>query len=181
MSHPGRNVGSSLPPFRCTAERGGAVMSSTDLQSHVWTPCPDCAPFHIRCPADALALAVGWPELPEFGLLMATLDADRRVELMVTNPSPELVFFPDRIERPGLPRPVHGVTLFSIAPDTADTPPGFSFSMFNTLHCHYREAGIRLVDWVHIDFEENLYRSMRICARELQGTTADYLRAGVCV
>ena len=33
-------------------------MSSTDLRSQIWIPCPDCAPFHIRGPADALGLAL---------------------------------------------------------------------------------------------------------------------------
>ena len=83
-------------------------MSSTELQSQVWIPCPDCAPFHLRSPADALTLATGWRELPEFDVLLVLLDADRRVTLMVTNPDPELLFHPDRIERPGIPRPVRG-------------------------------------------------------------------------
>ena len=74
-------------------------MSSTELQSQVWIPCPDCAPFYIRGPADALTLATAWSELPEFELLLALLDADRRVTLIVVNPEADLVFSPERIER----------------------------------------------------------------------------------
>jgi hypothetical protein len=156
-------------------------MSSTELQSQVWIPCPDCAPFHIRCPMDALDLAVGWPALPTFGLLIALLDADKRVEALVLNPGPELVFAPDLVERPGLPRPVHAVALFSADPEWADAPPGFSSSVFTALQRRYREVGIQLVDWVQIDFVEDLYRSMQSAARDVRGIAADYLGAGTCV
>lgn len=155
-------------------------MSSTELQSQVWIPCPDCAPFHLRCPADALVLATGWRELPEFEVLMALLDADQRVEMIVTNPGTELVFSPGRIERPGIPRPVRGVALVSVgAPD--DDGPVSSLTIFDELRGRYRDAGIRLVDWVQIDRAEGCYRSMRITARVQRGDASDYLRAGRCV
>lgn len=155
-------------------------MSSTELQSQVWIPCPDCAPFHLRGPADALTLAAGWRELPEFDFMMALLDADQRITLMVTNPDPDLLFHPDRIERPGIPRPVRGVALFSGA-SADESLPVSSAALFSTLKQRYREAELRLVDWVQIDFDESLYRSLQICTRDLRGTAADYLRAGTCV
>jgi hypothetical protein len=154
-------------------------MSSTELQSQVWIPCPDCAPFYLRGPADALTLATGWAELPEFELLLALLDADRRVTLMVTNPEAELVFCPERIERPGIPRPVRGVVLFSRV--WTENRELSSSSLFAILKRRYRAEGIRLVDWVQIDFDESLFRSMRISTRAQQGRPADYLRAGTCV
>jgi hypothetical protein len=155
-------------------------MSSTELQSQVWIPCPDCAPFHIRCPADALSLAVAWPELPPFDVLMALLDADQRIEMILTNPDTELVFSPDRIERPGIPRPVRGVALFSLG-SPEDSEPLSMSSVFDELQRRYRDAGIRLVDWVQIDLYEGFYRSMRIHARMQRGIAADYLRSGTCV
>jgi hypothetical protein len=156
-------------------------MSSTELQSQIWIPCPDCAPFHIRCPADALDLATAWRELPAFAVLMALLDADRRVEMILTNPETELVFAPERIERPGIPRPVRGVALFSLGSPDDDDGPVTPSMIFDQLRGRYHEAGIRLVDWVQIVVEEGFYRSMRIVARQQRGSAADYLRAGVCV
>jgi hypothetical protein len=126
-----------------------------------------------------LALATAWRELPEFAVLMALLDADRRVEMILTNPETELVFAPERIERPGIPRPVRGVALFSIG--TPDDGPVSSSTIFEELRARYRDAGIRLVDWVQIDLDECFYRSMRIVARQLRGGATDYLRAGTCV
>jgi hypothetical protein len=152
-------------------------MSSLDLQLQVWIPCPDCAPFHLRCPADTLALAGAWPELPIFGMVMALLDADQRIEMIVVNPSPDLVFTPDRIERPGIPRPVRGVALLSIG-SVDEKPP---IAVFAELQRRYRDAGIRLVDWVLIDFEASSYLSMRVQARQNHGVAVDYLRAGTCV
>ena len=157
-------------------------MSSTELQSQVWIPCPDCAPFHIRCPTDALDLAVGWPVLPEFGFLMALLGADRRVDALVTEPEPrDALRARAQVERPGLPRPVHAVALFSADPESEDTAPGFSYSVFTTLQRRYRHAGIQLVDWVQIDFDQDLFRSMQSTARDIRGVATDYLRAGTCV
>jgi hypothetical protein len=156
-------------------------MSSTELQSQVWIPCPDCAPFHIRCPTDALDLAVGWPVLPVFGFLMALLGADRRVDALVLNPSPDVLFAPEEVPRPGLPRPVHAVALFSADPESEDTAPGFSYSVFTALQRRYRAAGIQLVDWVQIDFDQDLFRSMQSAARDIRGVATDYLRAGTCV
>lgn len=156
-------------------------MSSTELQSQVWIPCPDCAPFHIHCPTDALDLAVGWPALPVFGFMMALLDANKRVEALVLNPSPDVLFAPDEVERPGLPRPVQAVALFSANPESDDTAPGFSYSVFAALQRRYRDAGILLVDWVQIDFDEDLFRSMQSTARDVRGVATDYLLAGTCV
>jgi hypothetical protein len=154
-------------------------MSSLDLQSYVWIPCPDCAPFHIRGPADALTLATAWTELPTFDLMLALLDADQRITLMVTNPEAELIFSPERIERPGIPRPVRGVALFS---NVWNEERDFSSeSIFAILQQRYRDEGIRLVDWVQIDFESSVFRSMRVSTRAQHGRPADYLRAGVCV
>jgi hypothetical protein len=156
-------------------------MPPTHVQSRVWTPCPDCAPFHIRSSVDALDLAVGWPMLPPFGLMLALLDAAKRVEALVLDPGSEALMDPDRIERPGLPRAVRGVALFSGNPEADDDiEPGFSLTVFASLRRRYREAGIQLVDWVQIDFFEDLYRSMQSTARDVRGTTADYLRAGTC-
>ncbi|MGZ6979819.1 MAG: hypothetical protein ACXVJW_17045 [Acidimicrobiia bacterium] len=152
-------------------------MSPTELQSHVWTPCPDCAPFHVRCSADVLTLAIAWPELPEFGVLLALLDSEQRVEHLVTNPSPDEVFFPDRIVRSGASGPVHGVALFTLTDAATD---GGASDAFASLHLHYREAGIRFVDWVRIDVEAGLCQSMRLNAPGLQEMTVDYLRAGTC-
>ena len=154
-------------------------MYSTDLESFVWVPCPDCAPFHLRGPADALTLATAWTELPEFALMLALLDADQRITLMVTNPEAELIFSPERIERPGIPRPVRGVAVFSGA--FMEDEGLSSTSMFAILKQRYRAEGIRLVDWVQIDFDTSVFRSMRISTRAQQGRPADYLRAGVCV
>jgi hypothetical protein len=154
-------------------------LSSTDLESLVWIPCPDCAPLHVRGPADALALASGWRELPDFDLLLVLLDADRRITMMVTNPEPELIFAPERIERPGIPRPVRGVVLLSnVWSETAELG---SSSLFAILQRRYSDEGIRLVDWVQIAFGENWYRSMRITTRRRRERVTDYLRAGVCV
>jgi hypothetical protein len=154
-------------------------MSSLDLQSYVWIPCPDCAPFHIRGPADALTLATAWTELPTFDLLVALLDADQRITLMVTNPEPELIFSPELIERPGIPRPVRGVAIFSrVWNEDCELS---SESIFAILQLRYRDEGIRLVDWVQIDFESSVFRSMRVSTRAQRGRPADYLRAGVCV
>jgi len=155
-------------------------MSSTELQSQVWIPCPDCAPFHIRCPTDALALAAAWPALPRFDVLMALLDADQRIEMILTNPETELVFAPDRIARPGIPRPVRGVTIVSLGSPADDEPVSMT-AVFDELQRRYRDAGIRLIDWVQIDFFDHCYRSMRIEARMQQGFASDFLRAGRCV
>jgi hypothetical protein len=156
-------------------------MPPTHVQARVWIPCPDCAPFHIRNSIDALDLAVGWPYLPAFGLMLALLDAAKRVETLVLDPSPELLMDPDRLERPGLPRPVRAVALFSENPeDDDDCEPGFSLSVFQSLQRQYRDAGIQLVDWVQIDFTSDIYRSLRSTARDVEGYTADYLRAGTC-
>ncbi len=152
-------------------------MSSTDLHMQVWIPCPDCAPFHLRCPADTLALAGAWLELPAFDTVLALLDADQRVVMIVMNPSPDLVFSPDRIERPGIPRPVRGVALFSIG-SVDEEPP---LAVFAELQRRYRVAGIRLVDWVLIDSEESYYLSMRVQTRQCHGFAIDYIRAGTCV
>jgi hypothetical protein len=152
-------------------------MSSLDLHMQVWIPCPDCAPFHLRCPADALALAGAWLELPVFETVMVLLDADQRVEMIVMNPSPDLVFSPDRIERPGIPRPVRGVTLLSMG-SVDEEPP---IAVFAELQRRYRDAGIRLVDWVLIDGGESFYLSMRVQARQYHGVAIDFIRAGTCV
>ena len=61
-------------------------MPPTHVQARVWIPCPDCAPFHIRNSVDAFDLAVGWPHLPAFGLMLALLDADKRVDALVLDP-----------------------------------------------------------------------------------------------
>jgi hypothetical protein len=156
-------------------------MPPAHVESRVWIPCPDCAPFHIRGPADALDLAVGWPDLPEFGLLMALLDADCRVEALVINPGPELVCSPDDVERPGPRRPVRAVALISADPATDSSPPGFSLAAFDTMQHAYRRIGIALVDWVHIDFERDIYRSMQSAATDVRGRTSDFLRAGTCL
>jgi hypothetical protein len=156
-------------------------MPPTHVQARVWIPCPDCAPFHIRNTIDALDLAVGWPYLPAFGLMVALLNAAKRVEALVLDPSPELVFDPDRVARPGLPQPVQAVALFSGNPEEeAGFESGDSLIVFSSLKRRYREAGIQLVDWVQIDFFDDLYRSMQRTARDVNGTTADYLRAGAC-
>jgi hypothetical protein len=154
-------------------------MYSTDLESYVWIPCPDCAPFHIRGPADALTLATAWLELPDFAVMLALLDADQRITLMVTNPEAELIFSPELIERPGIPRPVRGVALFSDV--WTENQELSSESLFAILKQRYRAEGIRLVDWVQINYEQNTFRSMRISTRAQRGRPADYLRAGVCV
>jgi hypothetical protein len=156
-------------------------MPEIHIESRVWIPCPDCAPFHVRTPSDALDLAVGWPDLPEFGFLMVLLDAESRVEAMVMNPDPELVFAPDDVERPAPKRPVAAVALISASPETDDTPPGFSLAAFDTMQHAYEHLEIELVDWVHIDFDRDIYRSMRSAVKDVRGRTSDFLRAGTCV
>jgi len=95
------------------------------------------------------------------------------------NPEADLVFSPECIERPGIPRPVRGVALFSRVWN--ENRELSSASLFAILKRRYREEGIRLIDWVQIDFDESLFRSMRISTRAEQGRPADYLRAGTCV
>jgi hypothetical protein len=116
-----------------------------------------------------------------FGLMIALLGADRRVEALVMNPPPELILDPDQVERPGLPRQVHAVALFSADPEDETTPPGYSVLVFESLQRQYRDAGILLVDWVQIDFDADLYRSMQTTVRDVRGTASEFLRAGTCL
>jgi hypothetical protein len=83
--------------------------------------------------------------------------------------------------RPGPARPVRAVALFSADPETSDSPPGFSLSVFTSLQRQYRQAGIQLVDWVQIDFDHDLYRSMQTTARDVRGRASDFLGAGACL
>jgi hypothetical protein len=154
-------------------------MSSQPQYSHVWTPGPTESHFRIRSTVDVLSLALAWTELPQFGLLIAVLDVDDRVVAMVTDPSPDLIRAPAQCTGPGLTRPVHGIALLTMTRATSDRfdPP----SLFPGLQRHYRASGIRLVDWVLIDFEPDGFRSMQLETRGRRRQTARHLRAGVCV
>ena len=138
-------------------------MSSTELQSQVWIPCPDCAPFHIRGPADALTLATAWPELPR---VRADAGAARR----------RPAHHADGHEPGGRARlrpRAHRATRHPAARCVASrcsprcgarTSTGSSsWSLFADPEAPLpRTTGIRLVDWVQIDFDDD---SSARCAR----------------
>lgn len=150
-----------LPGFPLPSQR-----DREGIPVEMWTPPPDDQ-IRLETVDDALDFALVAELFRPFDRLLALADGDARVRVVIVDPTDGLLHQCGAI---GLP----GALVVSRSEEVGAPLRESDIAAFRALHARFARQRVRLVDWIHMSHDAQLFRSMAVSidarARDATGT-----------